>query len=195
MKIRRCAATGLVLLLAGVRATACADAGAEPQALAVNADAATVADFMNRVAAYVTLQKKLDDTLQEVPREATPEQFIDHQRALARLIQKARGAAKPGDICPKAMRAIVRRRLAGVFRGPNGRQIRHSILDEYTGHIRLEVNGRYPESVPFATVPPEILQALPKLPDVLEYRFIAERLILLDVHAHLIVDFIEHVFP
>lgn len=190
-----CAAAVLVLLGADVRVSASADAGAEPQALAVNADAATIADFMKRVAEYAKLHKKLDDTLQEVPREARPEQFIDHQRALARLIQRERGPAKPGDICPKAMRAIVRRLLAGVFRGPNGRQIEHSILDEYTGHIRFEVNGQYPEGVPFATVPPQILQVLPKLPDVLEYRFIGERLILLDVHAHLIVDFIERVLP
>jgi hypothetical protein len=182
-----------VLLAAGAGVSAAV--AAAPQALAVNADAATIADFMKRVAEYARLQKRLDETLQEVPRDARPEQFIDHQRALARLIQKERGAAKPGDICPKPMRAIVRRLLAGVFRGPNGRQIKHSILDEYTGHIRLEVNGQYPEGVPFATVPPQLLQALPKLPEVLEYRFIGERLILLDVHAHLIADFIEHVFP
>lgn len=190
-----CAAAVVVLLAADVRVPGSADAGAEPQALAVNADAATIADFTKRVAEYVTLHQRLDGTLQAVPGDARPEQFIDHQRALARLIQKERGPAKPGDICPKAMRAIVRRLLAGVFHGPNGRQIERSILDEDPGHIRIEVNGQYPEGVPVATVPPQVLQVLPKLPDVLEYRFVGERLILLDVHARLVVDFIERVFP
>lgn len=195
MKHRVCAAAALVLVLLMAGSPVRGSAGAERQAMAVNADAATIADFMKRVAAYTALHGKLDGTLQEVPREARPEQFMDHQRALAKLIQRERSAAKQGDICPKAMRAVFRRLLADVFRGPDGRQIKHSILDEYTGHIRLSVNGQYPEGIPFATVPPQVLQALPKLPDILEYRFIGERLILLDVHAHVIADFIERVFP
>jgi hypothetical protein len=85
--------------------------------------------------------------------------------------------------------------LAGVFSGPEGQQIKRSILDENPGIVRLEVNGRYPDALPFSTVPPQVLQALPKLPDVLEYRFVGERLILLDAHAHIVVDWIDHVFP
>ena len=38
------------------------------------------------------------------------------------------------------------------------------------------------------TVPPNILAALPKLPEDLEYRFVNKHMILLDVHANLIVD-------
>ena len=37
-------------------------------------------------------------------------------------------------------------------------------------------------------MPPQVLQALPKLPEELEYRFIGDRLILFDIHAHIIVD-------
>jgi len=57
------------------------------------------------------------------------------------------------------------------------------------------VNTQYPENSPFSTVPPQILQGLPKLPDGLEYRFIGRRLILLDAHARMIVDIVERVFP
>ncbi len=185
MRVRLCLVLGLFVLVG-------AFTGAQTP---VNADAATIADFNKRVEGYVVMHHKLDSTLKEVPSDARPEQFIEHQRALAKLIRNERSQARQGEICPKPMRAIVRRLLAGVFRGPQGREIKHSILDEYTGHIRLEVNGEYPEGVPFATVPPQVLQALPKLPEVLEYRFIGERLILLDVHAHLIADYIEHVFP
>jgi len=49
--------------------------------------------------------------------------------------------------------------------------------------------------VPLSTVPPQVLSSLPKLPEDLEYRFIGERLILLDVHAHIIADFMENAFP
>jgi hypothetical protein len=40
-----------------------------------------------------------------------------------------------------------------------------------------------------------VLQTLPKLTEDLEYRFHRRLLILLDVHAHVIADFIEDVLP
>lgn len=165
------------------------------QAPLVNKDAATIADFMKRVDAYVTLHKKVDGSLQEPARDGRPESFLEHERAFAKLMQKERPYAKQGDLLTKPMRNIVRRLLAGVFRGPDGRQIKKSILDEYTGSVRLQANTQYPEGAPFSSVPPQILQRLPKLPEGLEYRFVGPRLILLDAHARLIVDFVERVFP
>jgi hypothetical protein len=44
-------------------------------------------------------------------------------------------------------------------------------------------------------MPPQILAALPKLPEDLEYRFIGDRLILLDAHANLVVDYIDKALP
>jgi hypothetical protein len=183
----------VVALICACRSTRAADA--VPQARRVNADAATLVDFTRRLTEYVALHKRLDATLKEVPRDAGPEQFIDHQRTLAMLIQQERAGAQQGDVCAQTMRDLVRRLLAGIFRGPDGRQIKRSILDEYTGSVRLAINGQYPEGIPVSTVPPQVLQALPKLPDVLEYRFIGKRLILLDTHARLIVDFFGRAFP
>ena len=61
--------------------------------------------------------------------------------------------------------------------------------------VKLIVNSRYPDTVPLTTVPPQVLQTLPKLTEDLEYRFIGDSLILLDTHAHVIADFIEDVLP
>lgn len=185
----------LTAMLAVFAAVATAAAGYEPQPPRVNADAATLADFTKRVNAYAELHKKVDNDLKEPSRDSRPEDFIEHERAFARLMQKERPYAKAGDIFTKPMRNIVRRLLAGVFRGPEGRQIKKSILDEYTANIPLRVNTQYPEGAPFSTVPPQILQGLPKLPEGLEYRFIGPRLILLDAHARMIVDIVERVFP
>jgi hypothetical protein len=184
----------LTAMLAVFAAVATAAAGYEAQPR-VNADAATLADFTKRVNAYAELHKKVDSALKEPSREGRPEDFIEHERAFAKLMQKERPYAKPGDIFTKPMRNIVRRLLAGVFRGPEGRQIKKSILDEYTSNVPLRVNTQYPEGAPFSTVPPQILQGLPKLPDGLEYRFIGPRLILLDAHARMIVDVVNRVFP
>ena len=166
-----------------------------PQPPRVNADAATIADFMKRVDGYVALHKKVESMLQEPSGDGRPEEVIEHQRAFAKLMQKQRADAKPGDIVTKPMRNVVRRLLASVFRGPEGREIKHSILDEYTANVPLQINSHYPENAPFSSVPPQVLQDLPKLPDVLAYRFVGRRMILLDPHGRLIVDIVDRVFP
>jgi hypothetical protein len=161
----------------------------------VNPQAQTMAAFEKRVAEYVALHRKLEATLPNLPKEATPQQIDEHQRALGKLIQQARASAKPGDLFTPAMRKIVRGLLGKVFRGPGGRQVKASILDEYTENAPVQVNSRYPDAVPLSTVPPQVLQNLPTLPEDLEYRFVGDRLILLDAHAHIIADYVEKVFP
>jgi hypothetical protein len=165
------------------------------QAATVNADAAVISDFMKRVETYAALHHKVDSGLQEPPRDGRPETYIIHEQAFAKAIQQERPHAAPGDIFTKPMRNIVRRLLASVFRGPGGREIKKSILDEDTRHIPLQVNMQYPEGAPLSTMPLQIIQGLPKLPEGLEYRFIGDRLILLDAHARLIVDVVDRVFP
>jgi hypothetical protein len=172
-----------------------AQAGPQESKPKVNADAATIADFNTRVAAYVTLHDKVDHMLTEPSQDGRPEAVVEHQRAFAKLMQQERQHAQAGDILTKPMRDIVRRLLASVFRGPNGREIKHAILDEYTGNVALRVNQAYPDNMPLSSVPLAILQGLPKLPDALAYRFVGSRLILLDPHGRLVVDVMEKAFP
>ena len=61
--------------------------------------------------------------------------------------------------------------------------------------MKLVVNGRYPDTIPLSSMPPQILKVLPQLPQELEYRFIEPTLILLDVHAHIIVDYMTGAVP
>jgi hypothetical protein len=189
---RRPLLAAMLAVFASVVSTA---AGQDAPPVRDNADAATLADVTKRVDAYAALHRKVDSAMTEPSRDGRPEDFIDHERAFAKLMQKERPYAKEGDIFTKPMRNIVRRLLVGVFRGPEGRQIKKTILDEYTFNVPLRVNTQYPEGAPFSTVPPQVLQSLPKLPDGLEYRFIGRRLILLDAHARLIVDIVNRVFP
>ena len=177
----------LMLVAAGVT-------GAQEEAK-VNADAAAIADFNKRVEAYVALHKKVESMLQEPSQDGRPEAVVEHQREFGKLMQKERPNAKAGDIVTKPMRNIMRRLLASVFRGPDGREIKRSILDTYTGNPILQVNSTYPDNVPYSTVPLQILQGLPVLPDALQYRFVGPRLILLDPHGRLVVDIVEKVFP
>jgi hypothetical protein len=161
----------------------------------VNPNAATMKAFTDRVGQYVALHKKLEATLPALPKQTTPQQMDAHERALAKLIQQARSTAKPGDLLIPSMQRLVRRLLAPVFVGRDGAQIEAEIMDkEYKGDVKLAVNGRYPDDVPVSTMPPQVLDSLPKLPEELEYRFIRHSLILFDPHAHIIPDWVPQAF-
>jgi hypothetical protein len=160
-----------------------------------NPNAEVIKEFLKRVDDYVALHKKAEDTLPALPKQTDPYQIDRHERALAKLIQARRQGAKRGDLFYPQMQTLVRELLAPVFSGPDARHIRAEILDnEYKGNVRLTVNGRYPDDVPVSTVPPQVLQFLPKLPEELEYRFVRQNLILFDPHAHIIPDWIPQAF-
>lgn len=180
-------------------ATANAPADAPPTERVVGPlspeDARALGTMNDRLTAYVELHRRLEATLPPVPKSATPEQIDRNQRNLETLVRRARAGAKPGDLFTPEARPVILRLLATVFGGTEGAQLKASIMDENPVGIKLAVNGRYPDNVPISTVPPEVLQTLPQLAEDMEYRFIGDRLILMDVHAHLVADFIEDAFP
>ena len=79
--------------------------------------------------------------------------------------------------------------------GPDGPALRDSIAEENPAGTPIKINGRYPDAVPMSTMPPDILAALPQLPEELEYRFVGDRLVLLDTKAHLIIDYVDDALP
>jgi hypothetical protein len=161
----------------------------------VNSDAQALAGFSERVAQYAEMHRRLEDTLPRLPTETTPAIIDAHERALEKLIRAERKNARPGDIITPGAKRVFLRILARVFSGRDGRELKAAILDENPGKMALTVNSRYPDEVPLSTVPPQVLASLPRLPEELEYRFIGDRLILLDVHAHTIADYLDQTFP
>jgi hypothetical protein len=163
--------------------------------LRVNADAALSVEFLKRIQEYMAIHNKLEATLPPRPEHATPTVLDTHARELARLIAQARSRAKQGDLLPQEVRAYLRRQIGRALAGPDGPSMRQQIMEDNPGRVQLRVNARYPEGIPVTTMPTPILESLPKLPDDIEYRFIGERLVLLDVHAQLIVDFMTDAIP
>ena len=168
---------------------------ANEQAAPVNPNAKTLADFKARVDAYHALHNKLEGTLPALSKETTPERIVAHQDTLAGLIAKERVAAKQGDLFTPAMQILVRDLIKQVFSGGDAKQLRASIMDDNPGPVKLTINGRYPDTVPMASMPTGVLKGLPTLPDTLEYRFVGETLVLFDVHAHTIADFVPTALP
>ncbi len=138
---------------------------------------------------------KLEKELPRLPDQTTPEQIDKNQRAFEQRMRMARAGAKPGDIFTPEAQVVIKRLLETVFGGPDGKQLKASIMDENPVSAKLTVNGRYPDAVPISTIPPQVLQTLPELTEDLEYRFIGDDLILLDSHAHVIADYIADALP
>jgi len=86
------------------------------------------------------------------------------------LIKNARSDAKRGQLFAPDMEALIKRTLAAIVTGPDGKIMKASIMDENPGVPALSVNDRYPDSVPLSTMPPEVLAALPRLEEDIEYR-------------------------
>jgi hypothetical protein len=161
-------------------------------------DARALATMNDRLKEYVAMRTRIEKSLPKLPKDATPQQIDNNQRALEKLVRESRATAKSGDIFTAEARPVIKRLIASVFEGQDGKQLRASIMDENHAEadaVKLTVNARYPDTVPLATVPPQLLQTLPKLTEDLEYRFMGDSLILLDVHAHVIADFIPDVVP
>jgi len=150
---------------------------------------------MTRVKEYVVLHNKLESKLPRSPKNSTPEQINERQIAFGSLVKEARHGAKPGEFFTPPMQEHVRRILVDVLSGPDGKTLKASIMDENPGLPKLEINERYPSTVPVSTMPPQVLSRLPEMDEILEYRFIGPRMVLVDTDADIILDFTEEILP
>lgn len=159
------------------------------------ADAAALATMNDRLKIYVALHNKIEAALPKVAADATLGQRDAVQRQFEKELRSARAGTRQGDLFTPQAQPVVKRLIAAVFDGPEGQKLKSSIMDENPVGVKLVINGRYPDNVPISTMPPPVLQTLPKLVEGLEYRFVNDHLIILDVHAHIIADFVDNVLP
>ena len=145
--------------------------------------------FIKRVQQYVDLHQKLEATLPPLPSRPPRKQIDEHQRALGQLISERGRARSRATSSAEGPRLPAPADLAAFCGARTARGDRPSIMDENPGKVQLQVNGRYPDELPLTTMPPQVLGACRSCPEHLEYRFVGDRLILLDVHAHIIVDY------
>ena len=154
--------------------------------------AAVMADFSARVSAYVDLTKTATQGLPPLKRTDDPTEIASREVGLGDAIRAGRSSARPGDILTHETAEVFRRIVKADFR----RRPRHGqkVMRDEIPHFHPKVNQTYPSEWPLATFPATLLAALPALPDGLEYRLLSEALILRDVKANIIVDFILDVF-
>ena len=152
-------------------------------------DKKAVKEFESDVNEYVKLHNKLADQLPKLPeKDATPEQITAHRKELAGLIQKERKDAPPGAFFTPAMVSLIKRAMGETLEGGAGKEIKKSIQDSAPAELFIAVNERYPEGAPVSTMPMELLSTLPELDKTVEYRFVSNRLVLVDAPAEIILD-------
>ena len=182
-------------------------AGAATADPPVNERARVLKEFSDRAEKYVELHKKLAADVPKLPEKAEPEQIAAHEKALAKAIQVGRSGARQGDIFVPEVVPVFVELLRSDLAGRQGKDARETIKDGNPREekpparpaepkpkpVVLVPNAPYPEGAPLSTVPPELLAKLPKLPEPLEYRFVGGHLILHDVEARLVVDFLKEI--
>jgi hypothetical protein len=168
----------------------------EEQALDTLEDA--VEDYVKKV------HKKAASQVGPRPEQATPEQILTHQRALADAIRALRPGAKQGDLIVPEAQPILKRLIADQLAGPANAPARKEAIagnpsldpdHDDRMQVRLAVNAPYPAAAALSTVPPSVVLTLPLLRKEVEYHFVGRDLVLLDVEANLILDYLRDAAP
>jgi hypothetical protein len=179
---------GVIVLLAVAVVSSCAERNARQ----TPPDGATLADFDQRIKSYAELRDSVDGGAARLKETAKPEELATAEKTLAANLVAARATAKHGDIFTPEIQQRFRYLLNPELKGQRGRNTRGIVMDENPGAFRFKVNQPYPKDEPLGTVPPNILASLPPLPEQIEYRFVDKHLILRDVKANLIIDYIPN---
>lgn len=143
-----------------------------------------VADFTTRVSRYIELRSRLEKGLPPLEVTEDPAEITSAQRALAKRIRVAREGARQGEI----FTPDISREFRKVLLLEIDADTRAAIMDDNPGEISHDINDTYPRRIPFSTVPANVLAALPRLPDDIQYRFLGRHLILLDTRSNVILD-------
>jgi len=159
--------------------------------------------FQKRLESYVKLHKSAAGDVPAIGNKATPVEIQAREAGLRAAIQHHRITAKPGDILAPDIVPTVSSVLKSAIDRPGGAKVRASIKEgnpkneKAPGEVEpvIKVNAEYPKNAPLSTVPPTLLEKLPKLPSELEYRFVGRTLILRDREANMIVDYLKEAVP
>jgi hypothetical protein len=150
-------------------------------------------EFHDRVEAYEKLHKEAEKSLPKLKKKNRAEAIAVRQEALVNKIRELRSNARQGDVFTPSATEAITRTIKAVFAGPEAREVRRTIqAGEPLKGFEVQVNQRYPDDMPFTTVPPTLLRKLPELPEEVAYRILGPSLLIIDRKADMIVDFIPN---
>jgi 3',5'-cyclic AMP phosphodiesterase CpdA len=118
------------------------------------------------------------------------------QRTLADAIQTTvRPMAQQGDLLSPSVARLIRQQLATASSGPKADIIRDEMQEQNEGLTAEATTVAVNQMISAPRVPPVLVDLLPQLPQQVEFAFSGRTLILRDVDADVVVDFILVAFP
>ncbi len=171
-----------------------AAASVTPEGQPINAMGAATIEFQKRVQAYMEIHNEAEEKVPALKRTDDPEEISRRERALGEMIMTLRAGAQANDVFPKEHAAEFIKIIKDDFADRSAAD-RKALVHELPRNLKVDVNTRYPTTIPLITFPAGLLRKLPDLPPELEYRIVGRHLILRDVKANLIVDVLRDVVP
>lgn len=162
---------------------------------ASSADDKALTAFRAAVNGYMALRTRIRSEVPPLRVTPNAQEIAQRSDALANAVTRGRREAKQGQFFDAAASAAIRRILAAALKASDEPGIRALLEEDMTSFSGVRVHARYPVGFVLASTPPTLLHALPTLPPQLEYRFIGRTLIIRDIEAALIVDFLPTALP
>jgi hypothetical protein len=157
-------------------------------------DTQAMAEFEKQVTAYVNWRKSTAGTIgAKLVETASQTEIAAREVALGEHIRKARVTAKQGDIFNANAAKVFQRVITADYRARTAQKKR--LEQDEVPNFTITLNQTYPSQFPLATFPATLLSKLPKLPEQVEYRLVGRNLILRDIEANVIVDYVPNVIP
>jgi hypothetical protein len=152
--------------------------------------------FNGQVAVYLALHRQAERFLPPQRNYVDPEEGLAYAAALRRALCALRPHAREGDIFAPAAGEI-RRRVRYALRA-NGIEVHDLLLemihDTEDGARSPAVNEAFSWALG-NLMPAVVIDALPPLPDEMQYRLVGGHLVLVDIHAGLVVDILRQALP
>jgi hypothetical protein len=153
-------------------------------------DRKALSDFRRNVDQYMKLRNKAQRRGTRQAQKADVGEHVAANHVMASRIRRERDDAEQGDILTPIIGDTLRTFLNPSLRSQAGAGTRESIRDDGPATFVLEVNGDYPDGESRSTMPANVLGILPPLPTGLQYRIVGTHLVLMDVDAYIVVDYL-----
>jgi hypothetical protein len=151
--------------------------------------------LQEEIARYLAIHTGLRAEVPGPVPNSTARELNDASDTLFNAIRRARPDGRQGDFFDADATRLITQRLRDALRTPSVAAALAGIDDEQPVVVKPRIYLRFPSEHEMATMPPSLLRLLPPLPAELEYRIVGEDLVLRDVKAAMILDYIPAALP
>ncbi len=156
---------------------------------------AAIRVFHQRVEAYAALHRRLEAPLLTLTQARDMRRNFVARHLLATAIRRSRVEAQQGNVFSPDVAIALRAVIGEALSGRDVESFLTELNEEHpqTHALRAVVNEPLPRGATHE-MPVVLLQVLPELPEDVEYRIVDHDLVLWDIHADLVVDYLPNAF-